>query len=91
MVPLPQRPRDVSWSQTLGSAALTAFIVQALTGGILAMYYEPSAAIDPVTKQPVAYSSIEAITSTLAPLVTMFSIWESWFGISSSAYCRSVL
>src|SRR5689334_18272179 len=35
--------------------------------------------------------SIEAMTSTLAPLVTMFSIWESWFGISSSAYCRSVL
>src|ERR1700710_645395 len=35
--------------------------------------------------------SIAAITSTLAPLVTMFSIWESWFGISSSAYCRSVL
>jgi quinol-cytochrome oxidoreductase complex cytochrome b subunit len=32
-------PRDVSWAQTLGSAALTAFIVQALTGAILAMYY----------------------------------------------------
>src|SRR4029079_10706541 len=35
--------------------------------------------------------SIEAINSTLDPLVTMFSIWESWFGMSSSAYCRSVL
>ena len=58
-------PRDVSWMQTLGSAALTAFIVQALTGAILAMYYEPSAAIDPVTGKPVAYSSIEAITNEL--------------------------
>ena len=58
-------PRDVSWSQTLGSAALTAFIVQALTGAILAMYYEPSAAINPVTGKPVAYSSIEAITNEL--------------------------
>jgi menaquinol-cytochrome c reductase cytochrome b subunit len=58
-------PRDVSWAQTLGSAALTAFIVQTLTGAILAMYYEPSAAIDPVTKKPIAYSSIEAITSDL--------------------------
>jgi menaquinol-cytochrome c reductase cytochrome b subunit len=58
-------PRDVSWMQTLGSAALTAFIVQALTGAILALYYEPSAAIDPVTGKPVAYSSIEAITSDL--------------------------
>ncbi len=58
-------PRDVSWAQTLGSAALTAFIVQTLTGVILAMYYEPSAAIDPITKKPVAYSSIQAITSDL--------------------------
>ena len=51
--------------QTLGSAALTAFIVQALTGAILAMYYEPSASINPVTGKPVAYSSIEAITNDL--------------------------
>jgi menaquinol-cytochrome c reductase cytochrome b subunit len=58
-------PRDISWGQTLGSAALTAFIVQALTGAILALYYEPSAAIDPVTGKPVAYSSIEAITDEL--------------------------
>jgi quinol-cytochrome oxidoreductase complex cytochrome b subunit len=58
-------PRDVSWGQTLGSAALTAFIVQALTGAILAMYYEPSSAIDPHTGKPIAYSSIEAITNDL--------------------------
>jgi menaquinol-cytochrome c reductase cytochrome b subunit len=58
-------PRDSTWMQTLGSAALTAFIVQALTGGILAMYYEPSAAINPETGKPVAYSSIEAITNEL--------------------------
>ena len=58
-------PRDVSWAQTLGSAALTAFIVQALTGVILAMYYEPSSAIDPVTRKPVAYASIESITNEL--------------------------
>jgi quinol-cytochrome oxidoreductase complex cytochrome b subunit len=58
-------PRDVAWAQTLGSATLTAFIVQALTGVILAMYYEPSAAINPNTGKPVAYSSIEAITNDL--------------------------
>jgi menaquinol-cytochrome c reductase cytochrome b subunit len=58
-------PRDISWAQTLGSAALTAFIVQTLTGVILAMYYEPSSAIDPVTGKPIAYSSIEAITNDL--------------------------
>jgi quinol-cytochrome oxidoreductase complex cytochrome b subunit len=58
-------PRDVAWSQTLGSAALTAFIVQALTGVILAMYYEPSSAVDPRTGKPIAYTSIEAITNDL--------------------------
>jgi quinol-cytochrome oxidoreductase complex cytochrome b subunit len=55
----------VSWAQTLGSAALTAFIVLALTGVILAMYYEPSTSIDPVSGKPVAYTSIESITNEL--------------------------
>jgi quinol-cytochrome oxidoreductase complex cytochrome b subunit len=50
-------PRDISWAQTLGSATLTAFIVQALTGAILAMYYKP----DPAS----AYASIEHITNDL--------------------------
>jgi len=48
-------PGDVNWFQTLGSATLTAFIVQALTGSILAMYYKP----DPQN----AYSSIQHITN----------------------------
>ena len=70
-------PRDVSWAQTLGSATLTAFIVQALTGGILAMYYQPSATIDPTTGKPVAYSSIQAITNdvTLGWLVRGMHRW----------------
>ena len=34
-------PADTNWMQTLGSATLTAFLVQALTGVILAMYYKP--------------------------------------------------
>jgi menaquinol-cytochrome c reductase cytochrome b subunit len=58
-------PRDISWMQTLGSAALTAFIVQALTGAILAMYYKPSSEIDPITGNPIAYTSIQAITDEL--------------------------
>src|SRR6266576_1930599 len=48
-------PGDANWFQTLGSATLTAFIVQALTGSILAMYYKP----DPQN----AYSSIQHITN----------------------------
>jgi menaquinol-cytochrome c reductase cytochrome b subunit len=50
-------PGDINWFQTLGSATLTAFLVQALTGVILAMYYHP----DPDT----AYSSIQHITNDL--------------------------
>ena len=50
-------PGDVNWFQTLGSATLTAFIVQAMTGVILAMYYKP----DP----DKAYASIQYITNDL--------------------------
>src|SRR5436309_7230620 len=47
-------PGDINWFQTLGSATLTAFLVQAVTGVILAMYYQP----DPNS----AYASIQNIT-----------------------------
>jgi quinol---cytochrome c reductase cytochrome b subunit, bacillus type len=70
-------PGDINWMQTLGSAALTAFIVQAVTGVILAMYYTPSAATDPATKKPVAYESIQNITDhvTLGWLVRGMHRW----------------
>jgi menaquinol-cytochrome c reductase cytochrome b subunit len=48
-------PGDVNWFQTLGSATLTAFLVQATTGVVLAMYYQPG----PTT----AYASIQHITN----------------------------
>jgi quinol-cytochrome oxidoreductase complex cytochrome b subunit len=47
-------PGDTNWFHTLGSATLTAFLVQAVTGVILAMYYKP----DPNS----AYESIQHIT-----------------------------
>ena len=50
-------PGDAGWWHTLGSATLTAFLVQALTGVILAMYYKP----DPQS----AYQSIQHITNDL--------------------------
>ena len=50
-------PGDTNWFHTLGSATLTAFLVQALTGVILAMYYKP----DPQN----AYQSIQHITNDL--------------------------
>jgi quinol---cytochrome c reductase cytochrome b subunit, bacillus type len=62
-------PGDVNWFQTLGSATLTAFLVQAITGVILAMYYKP----DPAN----AYASIEHITNdiTLGWLVRGMHRW----------------
>jgi quinol-cytochrome oxidoreductase complex cytochrome b subunit len=50
-------PGDTGWWHTLGSATLTAFLVQLVTGVILAMYYKPSPA--------EAHSSIEHITHDL--------------------------
>src|SRR6266850_635892 len=50
-------PADTNWMQTLGSATLTAFIVQAVTGVILAMYYRPT--------PTDAYKSIQNITDTV--------------------------
>jgi hypothetical protein len=35
--------------------------------------------------------SMAAITRTFTFLVIMFSTCASWFGMSSSAYCRSAL
>ena len=62
-------PHDISWAQTLGAASLTAFIVQALTGVFLAMYYKP----DPNS----AYSSVQNITEevTLGWLVRGMHKW----------------
>jgi quinol-cytochrome oxidoreductase complex cytochrome b subunit len=70
-------PGDTNWFHTLGSATLTAFIVQAVTGVILAMYYKPSAAIDPRTGKPIAYESIQNITNdvTLGWLVRGMHRW----------------
>ena len=48
-------PGDTGWAHTLGSATLTAFLVQAITGVILAMFYKPS--------PDEAYESIQHITN----------------------------
>jgi menaquinol-cytochrome c reductase cytochrome b subunit len=50
-------PAETNWFHTLGSATLTAFLVQLVTGVILAMYYKP----DPEN----AWRSIEHITNDL--------------------------
>ncbi len=50
-------PADTGWWHTLGSATLTAFLVQLGTGVILAFYYEPH--------PDKAYPSIEHITNDL--------------------------
>jgi len=62
-------PHDISWAQTLGAATLTAFIVQAVTGVVLAFYYKP----DPAS----AYASVQNITEevTLGWLVRGMHKW----------------
>ena len=51
-------PGDIGWAHTLGSATLTAFLVQTVTGVILAMFYRPS--------PDEAYESIQHITNDVA-------------------------
>ena len=62
-------PGDIGWMQTLGSATLTAFLVQAVTGVFLAMYYKPH--------PDTAYESIRYITDevTLGWLVRGMHRW----------------
>ena len=62
-------PSDTNWMQTLGSATLTAFLVQAITGVILALYYRPT--------PNDAYSSIQNITDhvTMGWLVRGMHRW----------------
>jgi quinol-cytochrome oxidoreductase complex cytochrome b subunit len=62
-------PGDTDWWQTLGSATLTAFLVQLGTGVILAMYYTP----DPNS----AYESVQHINNdvTLGWLVRGMHRW----------------
>ncbi len=62
-------PADINWMETLGSAALTAFLVQAITGVILAMYYQPTPG--------GAYHSIQNITDhvTMGWLVRGMHRW----------------
>ncbi|HEY8193362.1 MAG TPA: cytochrome b N-terminal domain-containing protein [Gaiellaceae bacterium] len=62
-------PSDMNWWHTLGSATLTAFLVQAGTGVILAMYYHPH--------PDTAYESIRHVTHdvTLGWLVRGMHRW----------------
>jgi menaquinol-cytochrome c reductase cytochrome b subunit len=62
-------PADSSWFHTLGSATLTAFLVQATTGVFLAFYYKPH--------PDTAYESIRYITDdvTLGWLVRGMHRW----------------
>lgn len=64
-------PKDISWLQTLGSALITTFLIQAITGVILAMYYQPS--------PDGAFESIRYITdtATLGWLVRGMHKWGS--------------
>ncbi len=64
-------PSDISWLQTLGAALITTFLIQAVTGVILAMYYHPT--------PDGAFDSIRYITdtATLGWLVRGMHKWGS--------------
>lgn len=61
-------PRGVNWFYTLGATALTVFILQAITGVILAMYYVPS--------PQGAYESIQGINDD--PFTSLTRAMHHW-------------
>ena len=65
-------PNSVNWLFTLGSATLTTFIVQAVTGIFLAMGYAPSTA--PVTMTDGSTSN-EALASINTVTADAFGFW----------------
>ena len=82
-------PGDVNWFQTLGSATLTAFLVQALTGTILAMYYKPDpqnayASIQNITQRPVRRLA-RARHAPLGRVASSSSSCSCTWGASSSS------
>ena len=64
-------PGDTSWLQTLGSSLLIVFVLQATTGVLLAMYYQPN--------PDTAFASIRYITdeATLGWLIRGMHKWGS--------------
>jgi quinol-cytochrome oxidoreductase complex cytochrome b subunit len=64
-------PQGTDWFYTLGSATMVAFLNQAITGVVLAMYYRPSAT--------EAYESVRHITNDvfLGELVRAMHKWGS--------------
>src|SRR5579875_3132867 len=63
-------PRGINWFYTLGSATMFAFLSQAVTGVILAMYYRPDASGG-------AYESVRHITNEVfwGQLVQGMHLW----------------
>ncbi|MGE5730449.1 MAG: DUF4405 domain-containing protein, partial [Gemmatimonas sp.] len=59
-------PGGLTWWHTLGSATLTVFIVQVVTGIVLAMYYSPS--------PDHAYDSIRYLEHTVVSGATLRGI-----------------
>lgn len=72
-------PKSVNWFFTLGSASLTVFIIQAVSGAFLAMGYTPSTA--PVTRPDgiISNEALESIRYTTGVALSDFGYWVRGF------------
>lgn len=72
-------PKSVNWFFTLGSASLTVFIIQAVSGAILAMGYTPSTA--PVVRPDgvISNEALESIRYATGLAWTDFGYWVRGF------------
>ncbi len=72
-------PKSVNWFFTLGSASLTVFIIQAVSGAFLAMGYTPSTA--PVNRPDgiISNEALESIRYTTGEGLASFGYWVRGF------------
>jgi len=82
-------PEGVSWGYTLGSATLFAFIIQAVTGIFLAVYYAPTVSqayisIEYIDKEVLFGSFVRGLhhygASAMVILVVLHMIQVFWIG-----------
>ncbi len=72
-------PKSVNWFFTLGSASLTVFIIQAVSGAFLAMGYTPSTAPVSLANGNLSNEALESIRHTTGENLANLGYWVRGF------------
>ncbi|HEX2912911.1 MAG TPA: cytochrome b N-terminal domain-containing protein [Chloroflexia bacterium] len=72
-------PKSVNWLFTLGSASLTVFIIQAVSGWFLAMGYTPSTATVTMPDGSISNEALQSLRHTTGDSLANFGYWVRGF------------